>query len=611
MVYFSALMKNLRNVAIIAHVDHGKTTLVDALLKQSNVHRNINEMGECIMDSMDLEKERGITIRAKNASVEYKGHKINIIDTPGHADFGGEVERTLRMADAALLVIDAKDGPMPQTRFVLRKALEQGLKIIVVVNKVDRHDAQIDDVMNRTFDLFCELNATTEQLDFPTVFASALKGYATMDLKHPSDNIFPLLDLIIEKVPEPQGDETLPLQLLVLSLSQDSYKGKMGIGKLSNGVIEKNQTVALIRRDGTQVNAKVIGLLTYRGLERVEVDRAVAGDIVSVAGFQEIGIGETITDAAKPMPLPTLKIDEPTVQMTFGVNTSPFSGKEGKYVTSRVIRDRLFKELETNVSLRVAETESPDTFLVSGRGELHLSILIETMRREGFEMQVSQPVVIFHEENGVKMEPFELLYIDVPSMYQGAVLEEIGRRRGVMQNMSQTPTGELHLEYQIATRGVIGLKGLFMTKTRGTAIVHHVFDEYRPMIDATWNTFPHGSLVACETGTTTSYSLCSCQERGDLFVAPGIEVYDGMIIGENARGEDLEISPCKTKKMSNMRSVSADDALVLTPPRELTLELAIEFIGPDELVEVTPKNIRLRKRFLDPLQRKRVKRQNA
>ena len=603
--------KNIRNVAIIAHVDHGKTTLVDALLKQAHAHRNIQEMGECIMDSMDLERERGITIRAKNASVSYKGVKINIIDTPGHADFGGEVERTLRMADGALLVVDAKDGPMPQTRFVLRKALELGLRVLVVVNKVDRADSQIEDVVNRTFDLFCELNATEEQLDFPIIYASALQGTATLDMKHPSDTIAALFDLILERVPPPEGDPAAPLQILVLALQQDSYKGKMGIGRLSGGVIEKGQMAALIRRDGKQVNAKVTGLLTYQGLERVEVERVEAGDIVAVAGFEDIGIGETITDPNDPRPLPALKIDEPTVQMTFGVNTSPLAGREGKFVTSRVLRDRLFKELETNVSLRVEDTQSPDTLLVSGRGELHLSILIETMRREGFEMQVSQPVVIMHDEHGVKKEPFELLLVDVPAEYQGTVLEEIGRRRGQMKNMSQTPTGELHLEYQISTRGVIGLKGALMTKTRGTAIVHHVFDEYKPAVDTLQLDESHGSLVAAEDGTATSYALSNCQERGELFIGPGAQVYLGMILGECSRGDDLDISPCKTKKLSNMRSVGADDAIVLTPPKELTLELAIEYIGPDELVEVTPKNIRLRKRTLDPLARKRLRRQDA
>ncbi len=603
--------KTIRNIAIVAHVDHGKTTLVDAILRQTQAHRNISGMGDCIMDSMDLERERGITIRAKNASVHYKDAKINIVDTPGHADFGGEVERTLRMVDGVLLVVDAKDGPMPQTRFVLRKALEIGHRALVVINKIDRSDSQIEEVVNRTFDLFCELNATEAQLDFPIIYASALKGTATPDLSKPSETIFPLLDMILEQVPPPKVALDHPLQILVLALLQDSYKGTMGIGKITGGVIKKTDTVLLSRRDGRQVTSKITSILAYEGLDRVEVESAEAGDIVAVAGFESIGIGDTITSAQDPRPLEPPIIDEPTVQMTFGVNTSPFAGKEGKYVTSRVIRDRLFRELETNVSLRVSETGSPDTFLVAGRGELHLSILIEQMRREGFELQVSQPVVILHEKDGVKLEPFEFLVVDVPSQYHGAVIEEIGRRKGVIKSMSQAPTGEQHLEYQISTRGVIGLKGALMTKTRGTAIVHHVFDEYKPMQDQPFQGVPHGSLMASESGTSNAYGLCNAQERGELFIGAGVEVYQGMIIGGNSRGEDLDISPCKTKKLSNMRSSGSDEALVLTPPREMNLELAIEYIGPDELVEATPKNIRLRKRMLDPLGRKRLKRQEA
>ncbi|HTL70718.1 MAG TPA: translational GTPase TypA [Candidatus Eisenbacteria bacterium] len=598
---------DIRNIAIVAHVDHGKTTLVDAILRQTKVHRNIAEMGSCVMDSMDLEKERGITIRAKNASVMYKGTKINIVDTPGHADFGGEVERTLRMVDGVLLVVDAKDGPMPQTRFVLRKALEIGHRAIVVINKVDRPDSQIEDVVNRTFDLFCELNANETQLDFPIVYASALHGTATLDIKHPSDNIDALLDVIVAKVPAPKADSHKPLQILVLALLQDSYKGMMGIGKITGGVIKKGDGVMLVRRNGKQVTSKVTSILVYQGLDRMETDSAEAGDIVAVSGFDAVGIGDTITDPSNPDPLEPPVIDEPTVQMTFGVNTSPFSGREGKFVTSRMIRDRLFRELETNVSLRVTETESPDTYLVAGRGELHLGILIETMRREGYEMQVSQPQVIMKEKDGVKLEPFEFLIVDVPAEYQGAVIEEIGRRKGEMKNMSQTPTGELHLEYQISTRGVIGLKGALMTKTRGMAIIHHVFDEYKKMQDQNV-TVEHGSLVASESGESNTYGLCNVQERGELFIGAGVDVYQGMIIGENARDEDLDISPCKTKKLSNMRSSGSDDAMVLTPPRELTLELAIEYIGPDELVEVTPKTIRLRKRVLDPVARKRLRR---
>ncbi len=598
----------IRNIAIVAHVDHGKTTLVDAILRQTHVHRNIEEMGERIMDSMDLERERGITIKAKNASVIYKDVKVNIVDTPGHADFGGEVERTLRMVDGVLLVIDAKDGPMPQTRFVLRKALELGLRAIVVINKVDRPDSQTDDVVNRTFDLFCELGASEDQLDFPIVYASALKGTASLDSHKQTDNINPLMDTILAHVPAPRASQADPLQILVLALAQDSYKGMMGIGKITGGVLKKGTNVLLIRRDGTKIVSKVTNILAYQGLERVEIEEAGAGDIVAVAGFEKISIGETMTDPENPRPLQPPAIDEPTVQMTFAVNTSPFSGREGKYVTSRVIRDRLWKELETNVSLRVTETDSPDTFLVSGRGELHLAILIETMRREGYEMQVSQPVVILREKNGVKQEPFELLMIDAPSQYQGTVMEEIGRRKGIIKNMTQAPTGEMHFEYQIPTRGVIGLKGALMTKTRGTAIMNHVFDEYKPLAEAI-NQLSHGSLIASETGETSAYGLCNAQERGELFIGPGVNVYMGMIIGENSRDEDLDISPCKTKKLTNMRSVGTDDALTLTPPRELPLELAIEYIGPDELVEVTPKNIRLRKKSLDPTLRKRVRRQ--
>ncbi|MBI4352830.1 MAG: translational GTPase TypA [Candidatus Omnitrophica bacterium] len=600
--------KSIRNVAIIAHVDHGKTTLVDAMFRQTRIHRNIEEMGERILDSMDLERERGITIRAKNASVFYKGTKINIVDTPGHADFGGEVERTLQMVDGALLLVDAKEGPMPQTRFVLRKALAAGLRIIVVVNKIDRPDAQTADVVNRTFDLFCELNASGGQLDFPLVYTSALHGTATLDMEKPSDDVFPLLDVILEKVPPPLVHGEGPLQLLVLSLLSDFYKGRMGIGKVTGGSIKKGGLAALVRRDRKIAASKVTSLLTYEGLERVEVEEAEAGEIVAVAGFEEIGIGDTLTDPQDPKPLPPPVIDEPTVQMTFGVNVSPFAGREGKYVTSRVLRERLFRELETNVSLRVTETASPDTFLVAGRGELHLAVLIETMRREGYELQVSQPEVILQEREGAKWEPYEFLVVDLPLEYQGTVIEEVGRRRGVLKNMQQTPTNELHLEYEIPTRGIIGLKSVLMTKTRGTAVTHHMFDEYCPM-ESVPARAPHGSLVASESGISTSYGLNNAQERGGLFIGPGVEVYQGMMIGENSRPEDLDISPCKAKKLTNMRAAGSDEAIILAPPREMTLELAIEYIGPDELVEATPKNIRLRKKVLDPLARKRLKRQ--
>ncbi len=600
--------KSIRNIAIIAHVDHGKTTLVDSLLRQTYAERNIEEMGECIMDSMDLERERGITIKAKNASVIYKNTKINIVDTPGHADFGGEVERTLRMVDGVLLLIDAKDGPMPQTRFVLRKALELGHKAIVVINKIDMADARIDHAINRTFDLFCELDATEEQLNFPIIYASALKGFATLNLSKPSDNIFPLLDAILETIPKPAVNPDAPLQILVLALLSDFYKGKMGIGKITAGSIAKGMNVILARRDKSQKLSKVTAILSYEGLKQMERESAESGEIVAVAGFEEIGIGDTITDANNPSPLNPPEIEKPTVRMMFGVNKSPLAGRDGKYVTSRALRERLFKEIETNVSLRIEETDSPDTFLVSGRGELHLAILIETMRREGFELQVSQPEAIFIEKNGVKMEPFEFLTIEVPSEYQGVVIEEVGRRKARLKNMFQGSKGIVYFEYEISTRAVIGLKAMFMTKTAGNAIINHAFDEYEPIDESLSFINSHGSLVSSENGISTSYALNNAQERGELFIDPNIDVYKGMIIGQNSRPEDLDMSPCKTKKLTNMRAAGSDDAIILTPPKEMTLELSIEYLGSDELLEVTPKNLRLRKKILDPLVRKRSKR---
>lgn len=601
--------QDIRNIAVIAHVDHGKTTFVDAILKQTRVHRNIDGMGERIMDSMDLEKERGITIRAKNASVFYKGIKINIVDTPGHADFGGEVERILRMVDGVLLLVDAKDGPMPQTRFVLRKALELGHKAIVVINKVDLAEgAQVETVVNRTFDLFCELNASDKQLDFPIVYTSAINGTATLDIKHSSDNIFPVLDTIIEKIDTPYVDTEAPLQILILAILGDSYKGKMGIGKITGGLITRGSNAVLFRKDKTQVMSKITALLTYKGIEHVETEVAFAGDIVAVAGFDDIGIGDTITDPDNPRPLVPPEIDEPTVQMTFGVNTSPFAGREGKHLTSRAIRERLFKEIETNVSLRVKDTESTDIFFVAGRGELHLSILIETMRREGYELQVSYPEVIFHEKDGIKYEPFEFLTVEVPPEYQGVVMDEIGKRKGKIKHISISSTKSIHLEYEIATRGIIGLKNVLQTKTRGTAIINHVFDEYALVEDVDFSVSSHGSLVSIESGVSTAYALSNAELRGELFIGANEEVYEGMIIGENPRGEDLYLSPCKTKKLTNMRASNSDFTIILTPAKEMGLELAIEYIGPDELVEVTPKNIRMRKKILSQLDRKRERR---
>lgn len=596
---------DIRNIAIIAHVDHGKTTLVDAMLKQTQAARNLDAMGALIMDSMDQERERGITIKAKNASIVYNGVKINIVDTPGHADFGGEVERTLRMADGVLLLVDAKEGPMPQTKFVLRKALELGLNAIVVVNKIDKPDADPDEAVNKTFDLFSHLNATHEQLDFPIIYTSAVAGTATVDFNQPGTDLKPLFEMILEKVPAPEVKANDPLQLLVLALMYDNYKGKMGIGKITSGQITKGQPVAEIKIDGTIVKSKVTDIMIYEGLKQVAVETASAGEIVAVAGIENIAIGETIADAEKPVALPTVEVDQPTVQMTFGVNTSPFAGQDGKLVTSRQIHARLMKELETNVALRVEETENDNAFLVSGRGELHLAVLIEQMRREGFELQVSQPQVIMHEQDGQKMEPYELVSIDVPSEFQGIIIEECGLRKGNLLTMETTPTGELHIEYDMPTRGVIGLKSALMTKCRGQAMVNHIFNKYEPYQADLINANNHGSLIAFENGQSTGYALDTAQERGTLFIGPGTEVYAGMVVGQNSRDEDMEINVCKEKKLSNMRSKASDAAILLAPPREMGLELALEYIGPDEFVEVTPNVIRIRKRQLDANLRKR------
>jgi GTP-binding protein len=597
----------LRNIAIIAHVDHGKTTLVDAMLRQTRVHRKIENMGELIMDSMDLERERGITIRSKNASVVYKNTKINLVDTPGHADFGGEVERILKMVDGALLLIDAKEGPMPQTRFVLRKAVEIGLPAIVVVNKIDRPNTDLDDVVNRTFDLFVELSASDDQLDFPIVYTSALNGEATLDPAEPSTNLNPLFDAILDNIPEPESYPDDPSKMLVLALHYDDYKGQMGIGKLLAGSLTRNQAIVQIKPDGTRTNGKVVALTAFEGLERKDAERINAGEIVAVAGLPNIKIGDTIADPAIAEALPSVRIDEPTVRMTFGVNTSPFSGRDGDYVTSQRLKERLWKEMETNVSLRVEETDTRDTFLVSGRGELHLSILIETMRREGYEMQVSQPKVIHRTIDGVLMEPYERLTIDVLEAFQGAVIEALGERGGDLLVVSPVAGNECHLEYAIPTRGVIGLKTELMTSTRGHAIIHHVFDQYKPVGDDIGSGNIHGSIIAAVPGTSTAYALNGAQDRGILFISPGREVYTGMIIGQHARDLDLEYNVCKTKNLTNMRASGADDAVVLTTPKKITLEYALEYIGSDELIEVTPKNIRLRKKFLDANDRKRKK----
>ncbi|HTL39325.1 MAG TPA: translational GTPase TypA [Methylomirabilota bacterium] len=601
---------NIRNIAIIAHVDHGKTTLVDAMLKQTHVQRNMEDLGERIMDSMDLERERGITIRAKNASIVYNDVKINIVDTPGHADFGGEVERTLRMVDGVLLLVDAKEGPMPQTKFVLKKALELGHRAIVVINKIDRPDAQIDEVVNKTFDLFVALNAVDEQLDFPIIYCSAIAGTATLDYHKPNGDLTPLFETIVQNIPAPTIEENQPLKILVLALAQDSYKGKMGIGKIYSGSIKKNMSIMQIAPDGKRTTGRATDISLFKGLQKESVEEAQAGEIVSVAGLDEISIGSTITDPLNPQQLDPVKVDEPTVQMTFGVNNSPFAGREGKLVTSRNIRDRLVKELETNVALKLTETGSPDTFLVAGRGELHLAVLIETMRREGFELQVSQPEVIYHEIDGVKSEPFEKLSVIVPSAYQGAVIEEVGRRKGALAHMNHTPHGDVHLDYLMSTRNMIGLKSKLLTQTKGTVIINHLFDSYKPVEPTNVVELPHGSLIASETGVSNAYGLNNAQERGTLFIGPATEVYMGMIIGENAKAEDIEVNINKTKKLTNMRASGSDEALTLTTPKTMSLEESLEYLSSDELLEVTPLSLRLRKKILDPNKRKRDRKQS-
>ncbi|MBX4188016.1 MAG: translational GTPase TypA [Candidatus Doudnabacteria bacterium] len=596
---------DIRNIAIIAHVDHGKTTLVDAMLKQTHVQRNMEELGERIMDSMDLERERGITIKAKNASIVYKDVKINIVDTPGHADFGGEVERTLKMVDGVLLLVDAKEGPMPQTKFVLKKALELGHKAIVVINKIDRPDAQTDEVVNKTFDLFVSLQANDEQLDFPIVYTSAIAGTATLDHNTPGTDLVPLFETVLEKIPAPEISESDPLQILVLALGYDSYKGKMGIGKIYSGQIKKNQPIMQIAPTGEKFSGRASDISVFQGLQKQSIEEASAGEIISVAGLEGITIGSTITDPANPKQIPPVSIDEPTVQMTFSVNNSPFAGREGKFVTSRNLRDRLYKELETNVALKVADTGSPDTLQVAGRGELHLAILIETMRREGYELQVSQPEVIYKEIDGQKMEPFERLSIIVPGDFQGAVIEEAGRRKGDLMGMNHTDQGDVHLEYLISTRGIIGLKSKLLTQTKGTVIINHIFDSYRPAAAVGELNLPHGSLIASESGISNGYGLNNAQERGTLFIGSATEVYLGMIVGENAKAEDIEININRTKKLSNMRASGSDDAIILSPPKVMSLEESLEYLAPDELLEVTPLSLRLRKKILDPNKRKR------
>ena len=600
-------MKNLRNVAIIAHVDHGKTTLVDALLRQSGTFRANEQVQERVMDSNDIEKERGITILSKNTAINYKGIKINIVDTPGHADFGGEVERVLKMVDGVILLVDAFDGPMPQTRFVLSKALALNLVPIVVVNKIDRPGARPKEVVDEILELFMDLNATDEQLDFKVVYASGKNGFAKLSLDDESKDMQPLFETIVNTIPEPAGDKDEPLQLLVTNIDFDEYTGRVGIGRITRGTIRNDETVALCKKDGSIQNIRIGKLYTYSGLNRVETNEAYCGDIVAVNGVTGIEIGETIADVSKPEAVEFVDIDEPTVSMTFSVNDGPFAGKEGKFITSRHLRDRLYKELEKNVSLRVEDTDTADSFKVSGRGELHLSILIENMRREGFELVVSRPTVIYKTINGVKCEPIEDLTIDVPDEFVGVVMEKIGQRKGEMTNMapSTSQSGFTRLEFKIPARGLIGYIGEFMTDTKGNGIMNHSFAGYEPDKGEV-TTRTRGTVIAFETGKATGYGLFQAQERTTLFIGPGTQVYAGMIVGENSRSDDLTINVCKEKHLTNTRASGSDDALKLVPPKKMSLEQAIEFITDDELVEVTPESIRLRKKILDPTLRYRA-----
>ena len=584
----------IRNVAIIAHVDHGKTTLVDALLKQSGTFREGEEVPDCVMDSNTLERERGITILSKNTAVRFGDTLINIVDTPGHADFGGEVERVLGMVDGCLLIVDANEGPMPQTRFVLRKALEKGLRPIVVVNKIDRPQADPYGAIDKVLDLFLELGADDDQCDFPYLFASGLSGFAKADLEDESEDMRPLFEAILRHVPPPVGDPEKPLQLQVTTLDYSDYLGRIIIGRIHNGTIQMGQQAALVKEDGSITKAKVSKLMGFEGLKRVDMESASAGYIVAIAGFADANIGETVTCPDEPQALPLIKVDEPTLQMTFSVNDSPFAGQEGNYVTSRQVRDRLYRELETNVALRITETDSPDKFLVSGRGELHLGILIETMRREGYEFQVSQPQVIFREVNGQPCEPFELLVLDVPEEAVGGCIERLGQRRGEMQDMQVSTNGRTQLEFVIPARGLIGFRGDFMRLTRGEGIMNHSFLDYRPLsgdVEARRN----GVLIAFEEGTATFYAMKNAEDRGVFFITPGTKVYKGMIIGEHNRPQDLELNVCKTKQLTNHRSATGDELVQLQAPTEMSLERALEYIGPDELLEVTPESIRLRK----------------
>ncbi|MFA6407231.1 MAG: translational GTPase TypA [Candidatus Paceibacterota bacterium] len=599
---------DIRNIAIIAHVDHGKTTLVDALLKQSeNFRLKADDDKDLIMDSNELERERGITIFSKNATIHYKGTKINIVDTPGHADFGGEVERIMRMVDGVLLLVDAKEGPMPQTKFVLRKAIQAGHKVIVVVNKIDKSGARPLWALDQTFDLFIELGASDEQANFPVIYAAGVQGKAGVvpELDSMTD-VIPLFDAIIKYIPGPKISETNPLQMLTVSLFYDNYKGKIAIGRLYSGVLKKGMQVLHINRNGVSKKAEISAVLGFEGMKRIEVDSVSAGDILAISGISDVSIGETITDIENPMPLPPIKIDEPTIKMMFGVNTSPFAGREGSYSTSRNLKERLFRELETDVALSVTATDSPDRWVVAGRGELHLSIIVEKMRREGFELEVSKPQVIFHEEEGKKQEPIELVSFEVPEEFGGTVIEMMGKRLGVMKDM-RVDRGVTHMDFVVPTRGLIGIRNLFLTSTKGMGIMNTIFlgyENYKGDLPSD----PHGSLVVSELGTSNSYGLIIAQGRGQLFIGPSVEVYEGMVIGQNAKAGDIFTNICKSKELTNFRTKNFGIQETLDVPHIMGLEDALDYIGDDELVEVTPKNIRIRKLFLKENDRKKSER---
>jgi GTP-binding protein len=598
---------HIRNLAIIAHVDHGKTTLMDAILHQTQIFRENQAVQERVMDSMDLEREKGITIRAKNASVSYKDYTINLIDTPGHADFGGEVERVLKMADGALLLVDSKEGPMPQTKFVLKKALALGLRVVVVINKIDRPDASPDSVVDKTFDLFVTLNANDKQLDFPIVYASAINGSASLETDQTGKDLTELFEVIVNEIPAPTSPIEESFRMLTLNLQFDKFKGTMAVGRIDAGKIVKGMSVVRIDKAGNQTKNSITSLLKYNGMELVEATEIVAGDIAVIAGIADIEIGDTIADAQNPVQIAPVEVESPTLQMMFAINDSPFSGKEGKYSTSRMIRDRLYKEQETNISLKIEDTDSPDKFLVAGRGELHLAVLIETMRREGYEFSVGRPQVILREQNGTVEEPYELLSLDVPEEYSGKIIEAVNKRQGELVNMEINEHNESHIEYKITTQNLIGLRSILLTLSKGTVIMNSSFLEYGPRM-SNGKGRATGSIVSLELGKITKYALDGASDRGVFFVSDGTEVYPGMVLGESNREQDVEINPIKAKKLTNMRASGSDDGVFIAPPKDMSLEASIEYLADDELLEVTPMSLRIRKRILDSNERKRSNR---